>query len=42
MTPFTVDRSEGSIEIDVEAYGEHVVDVYVDGLLSLSRTMDFS
>ena len=42
MTPFTADRSEGTIEIAVEAAGTHVVDIYVDGLLTPSRTVEFT
>ena len=42
MEPFTVDRNDGTMNIEIEAYGSHQVDVYVDGLLWHSRTMDFS
>ena len=41
-TPFTVDRAAGTVEIPVEATGTHVVDVYVDGLLTLSRSVTFT
>lgn len=42
MTPFTADRSAGTIQIAVESTGTHVVDVYVDGLLTLSKTVEFT
>ncbi len=41
MTPFTVDRSEKTIEVALEANGSHLVDVYVDGILTVSTTVDF-
>lgn len=40
--PFTVDRNDETMVIEIEAYGSHQVDVYVDGLLWHSRTMDFT
>ena len=40
--PFTVSRSEGTIQIAVESTGSHIVDVYVDGLLTLSKTVTFT
>lgn len=42
LPAFTVDRNQGSVDIDVEAIGTHEIDIYVDGLLTLSRTMTFS
>ncbi|MBQ7566038.1 MAG: Stk1 family PASTA domain-containing Ser/Thr kinase [Oscillospiraceae bacterium] len=40
--PFTVSRSESPIQIAVESTGRHIVDVYVDGLLTLSKTVTFT
>ena len=41
IPPFTVERARGTIEIGITASGTHVIDIYVDGVLALSRTMDF-
>jgi len=42
MTPFTVERTEGTIEIALESTGSHHVEVLVDGNVVISRTVDFT
>ena len=40
--PFEVDRAQGTIQVSVDAIGTHVIDVYVDGLLKLSKSVNFT
>ena len=42
IPPFTVPRSDGTVEINITATETHVIDVYVDGVLILSRTINFT
>ena len=42
IPPFAVPRADGTVEINIAATDTHVIDVYVDGVLILSRTIDFT
>lgn len=41
VPPFEVARSEGSIQVEISATGTHTIDIYVDGILTVSSKADF-